>query len=45
MYTFDAKTGFFVDKGRAVEGRAKRDDYTVLLVVGFTVTDVDERLE
>ena len=45
LYTFDAKTGAFVDKGRAVEGRSKRDDFTVLLIVRFTVTDVDERVE
>jgi hypothetical protein len=40
LYAFDGRTGAFVDKERAEEGRAKRDDFTVLLVIGFTVTDV-----
>jgi hypothetical protein len=45
LYVFDAKTGSFVDKGHPVAGRAKRDDFTVLLLIGFTVTDVDEGRE
>jgi hypothetical protein len=45
LYAFDARTGAFVDKDRPREGRAKHDDYTVLLVIDFTVTDVDKRPE
>jgi len=45
LYAFDAQTGAFVDKDRRREGRAKQDDFTVLLVIDFTVTDVDQRPE
>lgn len=45
LYAFDAQTGAFVDKDRPREGRAKQDDFTVLLVIDFTVTDVDKRPE
>jgi hypothetical protein len=45
LYAFDAHTGAFIEKDRPEAGRAKRDDFTVLLVIGFTVTDVDKRPE
>jgi len=32
-----------VDKSQPSVGRAKFDDFTVLLIINFTVTDVDKR--
>jgi len=41
IYAFEGKTGVFVDKTPAGTGRAKFDDFTVLLIINFTVTDID----
>ena len=43
IYAFDGKTNVFVDKSQPSVGRAKFDDFTVLLIINFTVTDVDKR--
>jgi hypothetical protein len=45
IYAFDGKTGAFADKLRAEVGRAKSDDFTVLIFIGFTLADVDKRVE
>jgi hypothetical protein len=42
IYSFDAKTNTFLAKTPASIGRAKFDDFTVLLIINFTVTDVDK---
>jgi hypothetical protein len=41
IYAFEGKTGVFVDKTAVGTGRAKFDDFTVLLIINFTVTDID----
>jgi hypothetical protein len=43
LYAFDARTGRFVESIPAGVGLAEQDDYTVLLLISFTVTDVDQR--
>lgn len=48
IYAFDARSGDFVEKSPAAVGTAKYDDYTILLFISFTVTDlnkVDEKTE
>jgi len=42
IYSFDANTNVFVDKTAATVGHAKFDDFTVLLIINFSVTDVDK---
>lgn len=43
MWAFDGKGDVFVDAPAPGVGRAKHDDFTVLLFVGFTVSDVNKR--
>lgn len=43
-YVFDAAERSFVEALPDVTGRSKFDDFTVVLVVGFTVTDIDDPL-
>jgi hypothetical protein len=43
MWAFDGKGDVVVDAPAPGVGRAKYDDFTVLLFVGFTVSDVNER--
>jgi hypothetical protein len=42
IYTIDADSGKFIDKSPTAVGAAQYDDYTVLLVINFTRTDVDK---
>ena len=42
VYSFDGKTNAFIDKSPVRTGRAKFDDFTVLLIINFSVTDVDK---
>jgi hypothetical protein len=43
IYTIDAGSGEFVDKSPPAIGEAKYDDYTILIVINFTRSDVDEQ--
>jgi len=42
IYTIDAGSGEFVDKSPPAIGQAKYDDYTILIVINFTRSDVDK---
>ncbi len=42
LFEFDAKTDALVGAPPVATGRAKLDKYTVLIFIGFTVTDVDD---
>ena len=42
LYEFDGKTDAIVHAPPVATGRAKFDKYTVLLFIGFTLSDVDE---
>lgn len=42
LYAFDRATGRFVARVPEGTGRSKLDEFTVLLVIGFTVSDLDE---
>jgi hypothetical protein len=44
IYAFDPATAAFVEALPDATGRSKFDDYTILVVVGFSVTDVEEPL-
>jgi hypothetical protein len=44
IYAFNPKTADFVEAIPETTGRSKFDDYTVLVVVGFSVTDVNDPL-
>ena len=43
VFAFDTRTGEFVDQLPPGVGHSKSDDFTVLLFIGFSVTDVDQR--
>jgi hypothetical protein len=43
IYTIDDVTGEFVDKSLPAIGEAQHDDYTILLVVNFTRSDVKKQ--
>ena len=43
IYTIDAGSGEFVDKSPPAIGEAKYDDYTILIVINFTRSDVDKQ--
>jgi hypothetical protein len=43
MWAFDSKGDTIVDAPMPGVGRAKYDDFTVLLFLGFSLTDVDKR--
>jgi hypothetical protein len=43
IYTIDAGSGEFVDKSPPAIGEAKYDDYTILIVINFTRSDIDEQ--
>jgi hypothetical protein len=45
MWAFDGKGDVIMDAPAPGVGRAKYDDFTVLLFVGFTVSDVNKRSE
>jgi hypothetical protein len=40
VYAFDGKTNAFVDSLAPGVGRSKQDDFTVLIVINFTLSDV-----
>jgi hypothetical protein len=44
VYAFDPVSGAFQEMLPETTGRSKFDDFTILIVVGFTVTDVDDPL-
>jgi len=41
IYTIDADSGQFVDKSPAATGDAQYDDYTILIIVHFTRSDME----
>ena len=43
MYAFDPRTRGLVGQILAGIGRSKQDDFTILLMIDFTVSDVDQR--
>ncbi len=43
VFVLDPKTDRFVERFPDSVGRAKLDQFTVLLVIGFSVSDLDER--
>jgi hypothetical protein len=43
LFAFDGQTGAFIIKALPEVGRSKQDDYVVLIVIGFTVSDLAER--
>jgi len=43
IYTIDAGTGKFVDQSPPAIGEAQYDDYTIMIVVHFTRSDIDKR--
>ena len=43
IYTLDARSGEFVDKSPRMIGEARYDDYTILILIKFTSTDVPEQ--
>ena len=43
IYSIDVGTGKFVDKSPPAIGAAQYDDYTIMIVVHFTRSDVYER--
>ncbi len=43
IYAYDAATGRFLDRIPDGVGRSKFDEFTLLLVVSFSVSDLDER--
>ena len=43
IYTLDAGSGEFVDKSPPAVGEASYDDYTILIVINFTKSDVDKQ--
>jgi hypothetical protein len=43
IYAFDASSGAFAQKTPLSIGQSKRDDYTLLLVISFTISDLEER--
>lgn len=42
IYAFDSGTGTFVHKVPVSVGRARYDEYTILILVSFSSTDLDE---
>lgn len=42
LYAFDEKSQDFLFKSPLAEGKAKYDDYTLLLVINFNLDDLDE---
>ena len=44
IYAFDPRTAEFRETIPETTGRAKFDDYTILVVIGFSVTDVNDSL-
>jgi len=45
LYAYDPHTDQLVEGVPAALGRAKYDEFKVLLVIGFAVSDLDERAE
>jgi hypothetical protein len=45
IYAFDGSTGEFADKSPVGIGNAKYDEYTILIMIQFTLSDLDERAD
>jgi hypothetical protein len=45
VYTLDGGSGDFIEKSPAAVGEAKHDNYTILILVNFTLSDIDEDAE
>lgn len=45
VFTFDGKTEDYVDQLPLTVGRSKTDDFTVLLFIGFSLSDVNKPVE
>lgn len=45
IYAFDGRTGEFTEKSPVGVGNAKHDEYTILIVIKFTLSDLDERAD
>ena len=43
LYEFDGKTDLIVNAPRPGIGHAKHDKFTVLLIIGFTLSDLEQR--
>ena len=43
VFVFDARTNTFVETVGPGIGRSKQDDVTILIVINFTLTDVEDR--
>jgi hypothetical protein len=43
IYTIDAGSGEILDKSPPAIGEARYDDYTILIVINFTSSDVDKQ--
>jgi hypothetical protein len=43
LYEFDSKTDLVVNAPRPGIGHAKHDKFTVLLIIGFTLSDLEMR--
>jgi hypothetical protein len=43
LYEFDGKTDLVVNAPRPGIGHAKHDKFTVLLIIGFTLSDLETR--
>jgi hypothetical protein len=43
VYTIDTRSGEFVDKSPPAIGEARYDDYTILILINFTRSDVNEK--
>ena len=42
IYAFDGPTGAFTDKLPTATGKARYDDYTILILISFSSTDLDK---
>jgi hypothetical protein len=42
IYTLDSASGKFIDKSAPAIGEAQYDDYTIMIIVHFTRTDIEE---
>lgn len=45
IYAFDGQTGEFADKSAVGIGNAKYDEFTILIMIQFTLSDLDERAD
>lgn len=45
IYAYDSQTGAFTTKMPAAVGQAEYDEYTILILISFTATDLDEPVD